>query len=196
MRRTLDGRDKQTCPRRVHARRARLDRHGLEAVDGLAAGMATKTVDRAGKLPRRFLSNQSLGAPIGRGTTSLFNHWLSAVVRPGPATALVCRFTSAFLPDQPKMTNGISAPKSRYSPKRTKDADRTPRVAQLSKSHVERINGGKLDGIATCLCASFGELSYSARPEGRIATTLSLHSAPHSRANCIRLASSSDESWL
>jgi hypothetical protein len=109
-----------------HARRARLDRHGLEAVDGLAAGTATKKVDRAGKLPRRFLPNQSLGAPIERGTTSLFNHWLSAIGRPCPATALVCRVTSktasqltnitnglnggAFRPVSPKITNARSSP--------------------------------------------------------------------------------------
>ena len=102
----------------------------------------------------------------------------------------------ALWPVSPKITSGRSSPKGRHLPKRGEDTDRISRIAQLSKSHVERINGGKLDGIATCLCASFGELSYSARPEGRIATTLSHPSAPYSRANSIRLASSSDESWL
>jgi hypothetical protein len=148
MRRTLDGRDKQTCPRRGCARRTRLDRHGLQAVEGLSEGTATRTVDRAGKLPRRFLSNQSLGAPIERGITSLFNHWLSAVVRPGPATALVCRFTSktasqltnmtiglnggAFRPVNPKITNERSSPKDRRSTLKSSCAVRSPAATCLT----------------------------------------------------------------
>jgi len=60
-----------------------------------------------------------------------------------------------------------------HPPESAKDADRTSRIARLLKCHFERINGGKLEAIATCLCVIFGELSCSVRSEERIATILS-----------------------
>jgi hypothetical protein len=66
-------------------------------------------------------------------------------------------------------------------PESAKDADRTSRIARLLKCHFERINGGKLDAIATCLCVLFGELSCSVRSEESIATILSQCRAPFAR---------------
>ena len=84
--------------------------------------MATNTVDRAGKLPRRFMTNQSLGAPIERGTTSLFNH----CVRPGPATALAGRFTSKTASQLTNVANGLNEEHSGQS-------------AQRLRMHVHRL---------------------------------------------------------
>jgi len=106
--------------------------------------MATNTVDRAGKLPRRFMTNQSLGAPIERGTTSLFNH----CVRPGPATALAGRFTSKTASQLTNVANGLNEEHSGQS-------------AQRLRMHVHRpknvIRGIQIFGVSIGYCTSFHE---------------------------------------